>query len=125
MGFRSTDPRPIGDKKYSQKCINTISSFLGAHGFDMPAKNLVTPMTKDFIITLNFLINQIDPHFKIPPGTKFDEDLVLQVLKFIQYPINLSKRNLSSIGTPHTWPSVLAALVWIVELLKVGIASMK
>lgn len=34
-----------------------------------------------------------------------------------RYPFQISKSNLTAVGSPHTWPSLLAALTWLVELL--------
>lgn len=33
------------------------------------------------------------------------------------HPLQISKSNLTAVGSPHTWPSLLAAVTWIVELL--------
>jgi kinetochore protein NDC80 len=33
------------------------------------------------------------------------------------YPFNISKSSLQSVGAPHTWPAVLAALTWLIELI--------
>ncbi len=42
---------------------------------------------------------------------------VPQLYKRLRYPFQISKSNLSAVGSPHTWPSLLAALTWLVELL--------
>lgn len=42
---------------------------------------------------------------------------VPQLYKRLKYPFQISKSNLSAVGSPHTWPSLLAALTWLVELL--------
>ncbi|PSC74916.1 Kinetochore NDC80 [Micractinium conductrix] len=42
---------------------------------------------------------------------------VPQLYKRLKYPFQISKSNLTAVGSPHTWPSLLAALTWMVELL--------
>ena len=42
---------------------------------------------------------------------------VPQLYKRLRYPFQISKSNLTAVGSPHTWPSLLAALTWLVELL--------
>jgi hypothetical protein len=42
---------------------------------------------------------------------------VPQLYKRLKYPFQISKSNLTAVGSPHTWPSLLAALTWLVELL--------
>jgi len=39
------------------------------------------------------------------------------LFKLLRYPFQLSKSSLLNVGSPHTWPSILAALHWLVELL--------
>ena len=51
-------------------------------------------------------------------GVKMEEE-VPRVLKMLGYPFNISKSSMHAAGTPHTWPYLLAALVWMVELVKV------
>lgn len=37
--------------------------------------------------------------------------------KRLNYPFQISKSALFAVGSPHSWPGVLAALTWLVELL--------
>lgn len=91
--------------------------FLAEHGYEtqLTQKQLLSPSTKDFLSILTFLVQQIDPRFVLPEKD-WDEDL-LNVLKTLRYPVAISKRILLSVGSPHTWPHLLAALMWLVELL--------
>jgi SMC interacting uncharacterized protein involved in chromosome segregation len=94
---------------------------------------LVGPSNKDFYAMLEFMYQQFDPTFKIG---KPEDDIVfmLKAMKYVlttrprlniilmwsRYPIPISKRNITgTIGAPHTWPPFLAALNWVVELLRV------
>jgi kinetochore protein NDC80 len=45
---------------------------------------------------------------------KFEEEVALH-FKALGYPYPVSKTALVAAGSPHTWPSLLAALVWLVE----------
>ena len=40
-----------------------------------------------------------------------------------RYPFNISKSHLQAVGSPHAWPSLLAGLVWIVELLQASLSQ--
>ena len=46
------------------------------------------------------------------------EDEVPAMFKRLGYPFQISKSSLYAVGSPHTWPALLAALHWIVELLE-------
>jgi len=37
----------------------------------------------------------------------------------VKYPFRVTKGALQSPGSPHTWPYLLAVLVWLVEMLTV------
>lgn len=45
------------------------------------------------------------------------EDDVPAFFKKIKYPFQISKTALVAVGSPHTWPTLLGALVWLAELL--------
>ena len=62
-----------------------------------------------------FLVRQIDPNLLKGFG-KLEEE-VPQLYKRLRYPFTISKSNLTAVGSPHTWPTILAALCWAVELL--------
>lgn len=46
------------------------------------------------------------------------EEEVLRVFKSIGYPFAISKSYMYAVGTPHSWPHLLAALTWLVDLVK-------
>jgi kinetochore protein NDC80 len=109
------DPRPIQDKNYQQHCIRTLLMFLTKSGYEYPVnlKSLVRPSGKDFTHIVTFLLKQVDPTF----GTtdlKMEEEVAMH-FKALGYPYPVSKTALVAAGSPHTWPSLLAALVWLVE----------
>ncbi|RAW33607.1 hypothetical protein PC110_g10080 [Phytophthora cactorum] len=72
------------------------------------------PSKKDFTNMILFLFKQVDPTFEF--GAKFEEDVVQQ-LRNLRYPISISKTSLAAVGTPHTWPMLLMAMSWLIELL--------
>lgn len=111
------DPRPLSDKAYQGSCIRTIISFLATHSYEyqITPKVLSSPTTKDFTNVMLFLVRQIDPNLLKGFG-KLEEE-VPQLYKRLRYPFAISKSNLTAVGSPHTWPTILAALCWVVELL--------
>ena len=118
------DPRPIQDKAYQQHCIRTLLMFLTKSGYEYPVnlKSLAHPSGKDFTHIVTFLLKQLDSTF----GTtdlKMEEEVAMH-FKALGYPYPVSKTALVAAGSPHTWPSLLAALAWLVEhivVLNIGI----
>ena len=47
------------------------------------------------------------------------EEQVPDVLKILGYPFVISKTAMYSVGSPHTWPTLLAALTWLRETIQV------
>lgn len=47
---------------------------------------------------------------------KFEDEVCLH-FKCLGYPFTISKTSLAAAGSPHTWPSLLAALSWLGEHL--------
>jgi kinetochore protein NDC80 len=117
------DPRPIQDKGYQQNCIRTLLSFLTKSGYAFPVtlKSLSQPSGKDFVQIVTFLLKKIDPTFGALSSNpaaaselKLEEEVAFH-FKALGYPYPVSKTSLVAAGSPHTWPSLLAALAWLVE----------
>lgn len=110
------DPRPVSDKAYQHDCIRQLIEYLSTHSYEHPVspKTLTSPMSKDVFSIVQFLLKQVDPNMK--PLGKMEED-VPQLFKHLKYPFQISKSALFAVGSPHTWPGLLAAMNWVVELL--------
>jgi len=110
------DPRPVADRAFQADAARRVGSFLTTHGYDGPLgpKTLASPTTKEFLAIMGFLARTADPGGK-PLGRP--EDDVPALFRRLRYPFAISKTALHSIGSSHTWPPLLAALAWLVELL--------
>ena len=86
------------------------------HGYNVAisTKLLVSPASKDILNIVQFLFQKADPNLKLLG--KVEEDVPV-VFKRLGYPFQISKSALYATGSPHTWPGLLAALVWLVDLL--------
>lgn len=113
---KAADPRPIGKKEYTAQCVKTILAFLTAHNYAQTctSKTLLSPTRADFKSIMTFLFHQIDPNFEFGANM---EDEFRCLMKFFGYPISISKTALVPVGSPHTWPGILAAVVWFIEFL--------
>lgn len=113
---RFNDPRNFSDKAFMSNCIRTLIKYLTEHNYDhaISSKILTRPSSKDFNNIVVFLFKQVDPNLVLTG--KF-EDEVVAMFKHLGYPSQISKANISAAGTPHAWPSLLAALCWLIELL--------
>ena len=59
---------------------------------------------------------QVDPNLVAKSMGKIEDDVPV-LYKRLRYPFGISKSALFAVGSPHTWPGLLAALTWLVELL--------
>lgn len=85
------------------------------YGATINPKILNGPTTKEFQQVFEFLLSQFDPHRT--PKERLQDDFVTAMGQ-LGYPLSISKSALQAVGTPHTWPNLLAVLVWAVELLE-------
>ena len=112
------DPRPIRDKGWQFAAIKILVEFLLDAGYDKPIsqKILNAPSAKDFQCIFKFLYQRLDPGYQWKK--KFEEE-VQGVMRGLRYPFadSISKTQLHAVGSIHTWPSCLAMLVWMVELV--------
>lgn len=111
------DPRPLHDRHYMQQCVKNLISFVIDRGYDQPIspKILTNPSSRDFQHIFLFLVRRIDSTFVFK---KRFEDEVPAILRALGYPFSISKSALSAVGSPHTWPTLLGVLTWLMGLLK-------
>jgi kinetochore protein NDC80 len=114
------DPRPINDKSFQHNCSKALLTFLQESGYDYPisTKTLARPSGKDFANIVSFLLGQVDPEFS-KGNVKFEDEVAMN-FKALGYPYPISKTALVAAGSPHTWPSLLAALHWLMEHLVIA-----
>ncbi|XP_040195111.1 kinetochore protein NDC80 homolog [Rana temporaria] len=112
------DPRPLHDKSFIQQCIRQLCEFLNENGYSqtLTVKSLQGPSTKDFLKIFAFIYSFICTNYELP-GTKFEEEIP-RVFKDLGYPFALSKSSMYTVGAPHTWPQIVAALVWLIDCVK-------
>nr|XP_004654703.2 kinetochore protein NDC80 homolog [Jaculus jaculus]XP_044990889.1 kinetochore protein NDC80 homolog [Jaculus jaculus] len=116
------DPRPLNDKAFIQQCIRQLCEFLTENGYaySVSMKSLQAPSIKDFLKIFTFLYGFLCPSYELP-DTKFEEELP-RIFKDLGYPFALSKSSLYTVGAPHTWPHIVAALVWLIDCIKIHTA---
>lgn len=113
---KAKDPRDVTSKAFQMSAKRTLVSYLIDHGYDQPIspKILTAPTTREFLSVFTFLYRQLDPSFVF--GPRYEEEVPM-LFKRLKYPFPLSRHAMQAVGTPHTWPHVLAALAWLVDLL--------
>lgn len=113
---RLPDPRNTTDKNVLNQNVKKLSAFLNEKGFEgaSSAKILVRPTSKDFQDIVLFLLQTLDPNYKLTG--KLDDEFI-SVFKWLGYPFTINKSSITAVGSPHSWPSLLGALVWLVDLL--------
>ena len=116
-----TDHRPISEKPYFNACVRRLHQFLETHEYEhsIKLKDLARPSAKDFHSFMSFLLKKVDPSFNASPKRKFEDDVVV-AFKAIGYPFNISKTALVAAGSPHTWPTLLLSISWLIEVLEGG-----
>ncbi|KAF9933118.1 autophagy protein [Mortierella alpina] len=114
------DPRPIKDKAFQRSLVHSIVDYLTQNGYPntITPKNLMQPTNKDFQDVFKFLYQKLEPRYLFQK--KF-EDEVPVLMKTMRYPAadTISKTALYTVGAPHSWPSMLALLGWMVDVIRV------
>ena len=127
------DPRDIKDKSYLQNAIRKMVSYLKTRGYrdaaSLSVKQLVNgPSGRDFQNIMTFLFRRVDPTFHQPPvqGKQRSDEVVLKfedevsmAFRCLGYPFPISKTGLVAVGSPHTWPALIAAIDWLIDVLTI------
>uniref|UniRef100_A0A8D2IK94 Kinetochore protein NDC80 n=1 Tax=Varanus komodoensis TaxID=61221 RepID=A0A8D2IK94_VARKO len=110
------EPRPLHDKAFIQQCIRQLCDFLITYGYgpSVSVKSLQTPSVKDFVKIFTFIYEILCPSCELQ---KFEEEIP-RIFKELGYPFALSKSSMYTVGAPHTWPQIVAALVWLIDCIK-------
>ena len=113
------DPRPIHDKSYLKAEIQKIIAYAATNHYHNPlsVKVLTSPSSKDFKALMLWLVQRVDGSFEWTDGGKEVEDDIKRVMRLFGYPFNVSKNAIIAAGTPHTWPSLLVMIGWLVDFL--------
>ncbi len=138
------DPRDLKDKGYIVLCQKKLVNFLTQNGypFAISSKILSAPSSKEFYSIFQFLYQRLDSSFKL---SDHPQDQITLLFKELHYPVRITKvffasksplwctilvyvpfidfsslvqSTLASLGSPQTWPSLLVALIWLVELIE-------
>ena len=132
----NVDPRDVRDRSYLQSAIRKMASYLSSRGYadasSLNVRQLVNsgPSGRDFQNIMTFLFRRVDPTFHSSTAAargngnqrsdevvpKF-EDEVCMAFRCLGYPFPISKTGLVAVGSPHTWPELIAAIDWLVDLL--------
>ncbi|GJJ77915.1 kinetochore protein NDC80 [Entomortierella parvispora] len=111
------DNRPIKDKSYQRSMVNDLVNYLNQSGYqhNVTTKTLTQPTNKDFQEIFKYLYHKLEPDFDFQ---KKPEDEVPALLKTMRYPAadTITRTALYAVGTPHSWPNMLALMSWMVEV---------
>ena len=132
-GGSGHDPRDVKDKSYLTSAVRKVVSYLKSRGYpDAPALNvrqlLNGPSGRDFRDIMTFLLRRVDAGFNRPPppGKQRSDELVIKfedevsmAFRCLGYPFPISKTGLVAVGSPHTWPALIAAIDWLVDVLTI------
>ncbi|XP_074390549.1 kinetochore protein NDC80 homolog isoform X1 [Zonotrichia albicollis] len=112
------DPRPLHDKTFIQQCIKKLCEFLveNAYAHNVSVKSLQSPSVQDFLKIFTFIYKFLCPSYELP-DSKFEEEIP-KIFKDLGYPFALSKSSMYTVGAPHTWPQIVAALFWLIDCVK-------
>lgn len=117
--FYGKDVRPLRDRNWQADSIRHICNTILAMGFKEPilmGKTFQPPSSKEFKSIFKFIYYQIDPNYVFQK--RFEDEFII-ILKNLRYPFvdQISKSHLYSVGSMMSWPCLLGALIWMVELV--------
>lgn len=112
------DPRNLESKREQEIAVSRVYEFLMERCYDQPISITILsrPTSAVYLNVLKFILKQLDPSLNISDKNSNE---IVAILKFLKYPFTVSRTTVSSIGSPHSWPTLLGILIWLVELIDV------
>jgi kinetochore protein NDC80 len=97
-----------------------IYTWLQATEFDISMQTLANITGKDYRAMFQHLVTIVDPAYPFDARLRL-EDEFQPALKALRYPFaaQIDNKWLAAPGSMHSWPALLAALHWLVEMGKV------
>lgn len=97
-----------------------VVNYLNSSGFEISMAMLANIQGKDYRAIFHSLVLTLDPYYPLKEGTRFEDEFV-PALKALQYPFahQIDQKWLAAVASPHSWPYLLGALHWLVELCRV------
>ncbi|KAJ8587994.1 hypothetical protein M405DRAFT_820500 [Rhizopogon salebrosus TDB-379] len=113
------DPRPLRERSYQSKMKQDIYTWLQATEFDISMQTLANITGKDYRAMFQHLVTIVDPAYPFDARLRL-EDEFQPALKALRYPFaaQIDNKWLAAPGSMHSWPALLAALHWLVEMGK-------
>jgi len=122
IGAKSVkDTRPLGDKSFQQKTVRSILDFLREQGFhnDALTSKHFPLSSKDFTEIFNFIYSFLNPDVgEVLPYTRSEEKIINILKNELKYPGQITKSNLVTMGSLHSWPTVLGCLHFMTDKAK-------
>jgi kinetochore protein NDC80 len=122
---QTKDLRPLKDPLFKKACQESIFLYFQhrPRAPQISQKTLISPTQHEFQMMFKFLVTEgIDEDYVFGRGGKKFEEECIGVLKDLKYPgvDSLSRTAITAPGTPQGWPSLLAMLMWLVDLSQVS-----
>ena len=109
------DPR--AEKQFTDACCQSVITYVVTKGYRASLSPALLKNNASFCEVVAFLARKVDPG--APPLTLAHfVDEMPALFRRLRYPFALQKSALLAVGSPGTWPAVVAALAWLVELLR-------
>ncbi|KAH8107205.1 HEC/Ndc80p family-domain-containing protein [Cristinia sonorae] len=120
------DPRNIRDRNFQAKMRQDIVGWLQATEFDIPNSVLQNITGRDFGAIFKHLVSLLDPQWPFRSDQRWEEQF-LPPLKALRYPFvgAIDPRWLATPAAPHSWPTLLGVLHWLVEMGKARLQYME
>ena len=113
----------MNDKNIQRQTESDLVNFCAQQGYERSG-SITFPLTStEFKMVFAFLVRHLDREYQLVNPRNFPEE-VCKTLREIGYPAHVSKQTFQTLGTQHSWPSVLAVLHYVMGRAKV-IASVE
>ncbi|WCJ43371.1 hypothetical protein M5689_024114 [Euphorbia peplus] len=113
--FASSRPSIIGlgnERAHQASAVHSINDYLSSRSSAVTLRAHPISSVKEINKVIEFLLQTLDF-----PVKKIEDDLFV-VLKLLKCPFKFTKSTLLASNTPHNWPSVLAIIEWLVQIVR-------
>ncbi|OAY85233.1 Kinetochore protein NDC [Ananas comosus] len=116
----AANPPLLSDRSSQSAALRAVNSYLSSQSAPFSLRPPL-PSARDISDALRFLLARLDFPLPDAPGSSraLDDDVLL-LLRLLGCPFKLSRSALKAPGTPHSWPPLLSALLWLTQLARLS-----
>uniref|UniRef100_A0A0K0DGU9 Kinetochore protein NDC80 n=1 Tax=Angiostrongylus cantonensis TaxID=6313 RepID=A0A0K0DGU9_ANGCA len=109
----------LSSKEYQNEMIRKIYDFLLQHDGEVYVWSWKLFIFVSNVFPMYFVLELFNPHL----DRYYSSTRISPIFRELGYPTAIRPSTMQTIGASHTWPNLLGALTWLIEVVEVNVIT--